>query len=511
MNKFLSNSFIVSFFLLLSKLLGFVRDLLLARFFGSEITLQAFLVAFRFPEFMRKVISSGTLTQIINPYINGNINDKNKKFIVTVLYFIALLLLVITALSIIFSNIWVSLYAYGFVNDDIVFTLVKNMFVIMIPYLFFNGVMGVISAVLNSYSKYFLTSFLPIILNVVMIIGIVVSPYFKIPIYSVAYAVLLSGIIQVSIGCYGVIKLVGNIRLSKDIFLVKDSRSRIFLRKLPTAFFGTAILQINGLVETFFASFLLSGSLAWLYYADRVNQFLYGVFGTAIATVMIPYLLKCRKDKQEFFKTLANVIKFALLVTVPAIVGLFVLAKPIVISLFYYGKFNFDDVYFTYLAIIGYLLSLFCFVMIKVVVSALYSQNKTTVVFYISLISLITTITLDLLVVNFFSNSIYTFVYLAFVSSIVAFLSLFIHLCFLCDFEFKIFVKTCFPVITIFKIMIASIFMILVLNLFNLSDKYWMNLSMFSRLKNITLLVVLGVFVYSVVIFTVERFKFIRK
>ncbi|MBK2356188.1 murein biosynthesis integral membrane protein MurJ [Francisella hispaniensis] len=510
MRKFFSNSLIVSIFLFLSKLLGFVRDLLLASFFGSGAALQAFLVAFRFPEFIRKVTSSGTLTQIINPYLNGSINQRNNKFIITILYFIALFLFIVTLLAIAFSNIWVGIYAYGFIDEISVLALVKSMFVIMIPYVLFNGVMGVISAILNSYSKYVVSSLLPIVLNVVMIIGVVISPRFNVPIYGVAYAVLLAGIIQVSIGGYSLIKLIGKIGFSRDIFLVKDNRAKIFLRKLPGAFLGTAILQINGLVETFFASFLLSGSLAWLYYADRVNQFLYGVFGTAIATVMIPYLIDCRRDKQQFFKTLAAIIRFTLLVTIPAIVGLFVLAKPIVISLFYYGKFSLNDVDFTYLAMLGYLMSLFCFVVVRVIVSALYAQNKTTIVFYISLISLITTICLDISIVNFFSYDKYAFVYLALASSSVAFLNLFIQLWVLCDFSFKLFIATYLPFITIIKIIVASTAMVLVLKLFNLSDSYWITLSMFGRLKSIALIVFIGVCVYLVTILLLGGFKSLK-
>ncbi|ACD30348.1 murein biosynthesis integral membrane protein MurJ [Francisella tularensis] len=507
MQKFFSNILIVSIFLFLSKLLGFVRDLLLASFFGSGAALQAFLVAFRFPEFIRKVTSSGTLTQIINPYLNASINQRNNKFIITILYFIALFLLIVTFLAIVFSNIWVGIYAYGFVDETSVLVLVKSMFVIMIPYVLFNGVMGVISAILNSYSKYVVSSLLPIVLNVVMIIGVDISPRFNVPIYSVAYAVLLAGIIQVSIGGYSLIKLIGKISFSRDIFLVKDSRAKIFLRKLPSAFLGTAILQINGLVETFFASFLLSGSLAWLYYADRVNQFLYGVFGTAIATVMIPYLIDCKRDKQQFFKTLAAIIRFTLLVTIPAIVGLFVLAKPIVISLFYYGKFSLNDVDFTYLAMLGYLMSLFCFVVVRVIVSALYAQNKTTIVFYISLVSLITTICLDIFIVHFFSGDKYAFVYLALASSSVALLNLFIQLWVLCDFSFKLFIVTYLPFMTIVKIIIASTTMVLVLKLFNLSDSYWITLSMFGRLKSIALIVFIGVCVYLVTILLLVGIK----
>lgn len=175
-------------------------------------------MAFRFPEFIRKVTSSGTLTQIINPYLNGSINQRNNKFIITILYFIALFLLIVTFLAIVFSNIWVGIYAYGFVDETSVLVLVKSMFVIMIPYVLFNGVMGVISAILNSYSRYVVSSLLPIVLNVVMIIGVVISPRFNVPIYSVAYAVLLAGIIQVSIGGYSLIKLIGKISFSRDIF-----------------------------------------------------------------------------------------------------------------------------------------------------------------------------------------------------------------------------------------------------------------------------------------------------
>ncbi|APC90991.1 MULTISPECIES: murein biosynthesis integral membrane protein MurJ [Francisella] len=510
MKKFFSNSLIVSIFLFLSKLLGFVRDLLLASFFGSNIALQAFLVAFRFPEFMRKVTSSGTLTQIINPYLNGSINERNKKFIVTILYFIALFLLVVTLLAIIFSNIWVGIYAYGLIDDENALALIKNMFIVMMPYLLFNGIMGVISAILNSYSRYLVSSLLPIILNVVMIAGIVISPKSSIPIYSVAYAVLLAGIIQVSIGGYSLIRLVGKINLSGDILLLKDSRAKIFLSKLPSAFLGTAILQINGLVETFFASFLLSGSLAWLYYADRVNQFLYGVFGTAIATVMIPYLIDCKRDKQKFFKNLAAIIRFTLLVTIPAIVGLFVLAKPIVISLFYYGKFSLDDVDFTYLAMLGYLPSLFCFVVVRAIVSALYAQNKTAVVFYISLVSLIMIICLDISIVHFFSSDKYAFIYLALASSAVALLNLFIQLWILCDFNFKLFIVTYLPFMTIIKIIVASISMVLVLKLFNLSDSYWITLPMFVRLKSIALVVFIGGCVYLVTMLLLGGWKTLK-
>lgn len=496
MKKILSNSLIVSVCLFFSKLLGFVRDLLLASFFGSGPALQAFLVAFRFPEFIRKVTSSGTFTQILNPYLNGKLNLKNKRFILTVLYALALIMFVVTCVAIYFSNLWVSIYAYGLIDNKAALKLVRALFVIMIPYMLLNTTMGLISAVLNSYSRYLISSLLPIILNVIMIGGIILSPRFNVAIYSVAYSVLLAGLVQVCIAGYSLYRLIGKIEISREILLLKDKRSKVFLKKLPIGFLGTAILQINSLVETFFASFLLSGSLAWLYYADRVNQFLYGIFGTAIATVMIPYLIECKKDKEEFFKTLAWVIRFTLVITIPAVIGLFVLAKPIVISLFFYGKFTLGDVDFTYLAMLGYLLSLFCFVLIRVIISALYTQNKTTSVFYIGLICFILTLTLDSVIIYFFGANRYAFIYLAVVSSVVSLANLLVQLLVLCNFSWRVFIDTYLPVLTILRTVVASGCMVFALKLFNLSGGYWISLSMFDRLKSIVLIVVVGVVVY---------------
>ena len=143
------------------------------------------------------------------------------------------------------------------------------------------------------------------------------------------------------------------------------------------------------MIETFFASFLISGSLAWLYYADRVNQFLYGIFGTAIATVMIPHLVEVYSNKKKFYESLTWIMRVTLVVTIPAIMGLFVLSKPIVITLFYYGKFSLVDVAKTRIAILGYLISLFCVVISRVVISALYAQNRSRPVYIVGIFSIV--------------------------------------------------------------------------------------------------------------------------
>ncbi|MFT5950652.1 MAG: putative peptidoglycan lipid II flippase [Francisella sp.] len=497
MKKILSNSIVVSIFLFMSKILGFIRDLLLASFFGSSSALQAFLIAFRLPEFMRKVTTYGALTQVLNPHLEASVSDEQKSFIATILYFVAVVLLFITVLTIYFSSFWVDLYSYGLGNKSLL-KLVNLLFVLMIPYVLFSFVVGLISAILNSHSRYIISSLLPLILNIVMIIGIVLSPYASVPIEAVAYSVLIAGILQFVIALKALYSLVGRLEFTKSVMSLKNSKAKEFLRKLPLSFLGSAMFQINSLIETFFASFLMSGSLAWLYYADRVNQFLYGIFGTAIATVMIPHLIEVYSDKKKLYDSLTWIIKVVLAVTIPAIVGLFVLSKPIVITLFYYGKFSLVDVLNTRIAILGYLVLLFCIVIARVVISALYVQNRSRPVYVVAMFSIVCNVIFDSFIVYNYASHDYAFAYLAIATSVISLLNLVVLLIVLADYSWSLFFRLYCSGVWLLKIALANLVMIVVLNMFNLSDDYWLSLEMFGRLKHILLVVFSGLISYVV-------------
>ena len=498
MKKILSNSLVVSIFLFLSKILGFVRDLLLATFFGSSDALQAFLIAFRLPEFMRKVTTSGVLTQILNPHLEPSISDEQKSFIATILYFVAVIFLFITILAIYFSSFWVDLYGYG-LGDESLLELVKSLFVLMIPYVLFNFVVGLISAILNSHSCYIVSSLLPLILNVVMIIGIILSPYMSVPIEAIAYSVLIAGILQFVAALKALYNLAGRVELTKSVISLKNDKAKVFLKKLPFSFIGSAMFQINSLIETFFASFLISGSLAWLYYADRVNQFLYGVFGTAIATVMIPHLVEVYSNKKKFYNSLVWIIKVTFVVTIPAIIGLFVLSKQIVITLFYYGEFSLVDVANTRIAIVGYLISLFCIVIARIVISALYAQNKSRPVYIVAIFSIVCNIIFDSFIVYNYANYDYAFAYLAISTSVISLLNLIVLLVVLAEYNWSLFFRLYCSGLWLLKITLASLVMIVVLNMFNLSTDYWLSLTMFGRLTYMLMIVALSLASYVVV------------
>ncbi|MFC4893065.1 murein biosynthesis integral membrane protein MurJ [Pseudofrancisella aestuarii] len=499
MKKFFSNSLIVSFFLLLSKILGFIRDMLLASFFGTSIAMQSFLIAFRIPEFMRKVASSGAITQILNPYIKGRVSNQQKQFVASILLFISIVIFFIILCCIFFSNIWVSIFATGIVDDYQVLELCSTLFIIMIPYILFIFLVALISAVLNSHKNYVIASIIPLILNISMIVGVVLAPGFDTPIYVVAYSVLIAGIFQLAMATVALYKLMGRIELNKSMFFIKDFRVIVFFRKFPAAFIGASILSINSLVETFFASFLVSGSLAWLYYADRVNQFIYGVFGTAIATVVIPYLLQYKNDYSSFRIIFSKVLNFAIYITVPALVGLVILSKPIVVTLFNYGKFNEQDVYFTQMALMGYAISLFCFVVIRIITSALYISSQTNIVFRISVFCLLVNIVLDALIVYFLSDYIYAFLILAVITSFVALLNLLMQMIVLSRFSFTNFMGLFFSKSYFLKIFISIGVMILVLFSFNLNIDAWFHMTLLERFLRLFLIISLSAMSYIVI------------
>jgi putative peptidoglycan lipid II flippase len=263
---------------------------------------------------------------------------------------------------------------------------------------------------------------------------------------------------------------------------------------------GTAMFQVGTLVETFFATFLLSGSLAWLYYADRVNQFIYGIFGTAIATVMIPYLISHKDNKQKFYDTISWILKFTILILAPAILGIVILSKQIVISLFFYGEFSLRDVDYTQLAILAYLLSLFCFVYIRVVISAMYVLDRTKTVFNVSLISLIVIIILDSLIVYYFENDTYAFAYLALASSCVALINLCFQAILLSDNDFGVLLYVFVPLKFIIKVIISCVVMFVVLRLFDLNELHWLEMSMFDRFANLSMIIVAGRASYMVAV-----------
>ena len=457
--------------------------MLFAKFWGASEIAEAFFIAFRIPEFMRKVFSSGAITQIVSPHIDSKQSniDNTKFFIISILTIISLVMLLIIILFTIFSKDVIYIFANGIASNQSLINLSSNLFIIMTPYSLFIFLVSLISAVLNSYDKYLITSILPATLNIFIILGILLSSklsiFFNISIYSVAYSVLLAGIFQLFISLLALKSIFKYLKITKKSF--KNKNAKQFFKKLPIAFIGASSLQLNLIIETFFASFLISGSIAWLYYADRVNQFVYTIFGTAISIVIIPKLMKLKDKKKLFYKQISITFKLCFLIVIPAVIGLIFLSKEIITTLFYYGNFSILDIQNTRLALIGYSISLFCFVIIRFLISVLYVNNQVSKVFKINIFCLLLNFILDSLIICFFKNYNNSFFIISCITSILSFINMLILMILVAELNFQNFYKMFVDIIFILKVFIAVIIMAIFL--------YFIDITNFLTIKNIFL------------------------
>ena len=301
----------------------------------------------------------------------------------------------LTLIGMLFSGVVILIFAPGFIKDPLRFHLANNLLKIMLPYGFFISVTSIFTAILNSRQHFSIPAMTPIILNVLMIACLIISPLFPQPIYVVALAVLIAGVVQCLIQIPVLLKL--KVRL-KPILKWPSQRLIGFLKRLLPAIFGASIIQISLLIETIFASFLPTGSLSWLYYAEQLNQFPLSIFGIALATVILPYLARTVSN-EDYSKILNFAVGFTLIIAVPATAAIIILAKPLMITLFRYGHFTAFDVSQSSRVLIALAAGLSGFILIKVCVSALYARRNMKAVIRIGLFAILINILLNFVLV----------------------------------------------------------------------------------------------------------------
>ena len=382
----LSSASIFSFFTLISRILGYLRDILIAIFLGASIFADAFFVAFRLPNTFRRLFAEGTFNAAFIPsYTSANIKNKNigKKFADDVLSLILLALTFIVTLAEIFTPFLVFLIAPGFIDDQIKFSLAVELTRITFPFLLFVCLSSFFSGILNSYNKFAAAAAAPIILNVILIISILISYIQNTDIArQLSYGVTLAGIIQLIFLIYFTIKYYKphvkfHFKISKKV--------KFFFKKLLPSIFSSGVTQINILVGTIIASFQ-SGAVSYLYYADRVYQINLAIAGIAIGTVSLPVLTKAIKLKK--FSKVMNIqnksLQLSLLLSIPASLGLIIASEEIVSGLFGYGSFTFKDVELTSKALIFFGYGMIAFSLVKVLANFFFARDDTKTPFYIS-------------------------------------------------------------------------------------------------------------------------------
>ncbi len=378
-SSLMRSSALVSMMTMLSRVLGFVRDVLFARYFGAEAGADAFLVAFKIPNFMRRLFAEGAFSQAFVPVLAGmqekESHTRLQLFVARMAGNMFIVLSIITVLAVIFSPYVIRLFAPGFTVDSERFYLAQAMLKITFPYLALISLTALCGSVLNTFGYFGVPAFTPALLNVSIIAAaIYLAPHFNPPVVALSWGVLLGGILQLAFQIPFLIKK-RLIVLPRINF--KDKGVRRVLTLMVPALFGVSVAQINILLDTVFASFLPVGSVSWLFYSDRLTFFPLGVFAVAIATVILPRLSRQYVDNVEAYsKSLDWGIRGILLIAFPSTIGLVLFAKPILFAFLTYGKFSVYDVEMTAKSLRMFSLGLTGFMLVKVFASAFYATQN---------------------------------------------------------------------------------------------------------------------------------------
>ena len=361
---------IVGAMTLISRILGFVRDMLIARHFGADAATDAFFVAFRIPNFLRRLFAEGSFSQafvpLLSSYQQTRSNADQRAMMSRVAGSLAVLLCFVSLLGILASPLLILLFAPGFLRQPDSWALSVDMLRITLPYLFFITLTALAGSILNSRGHFAIPAITPALLNLVMIAATLwLAPQLGQPVTALAWGVLAAGMLQLTLQLPA---LAAAGLLARPRCRFADPEVQRVLKAMAPALFGVSVTQVNLLVDTLIASFLISGSVSWLYYSDRLVEFPLGLFGVAIGTAILPQLSRqhIHRDPSGFSAVLDWGLRWVLLIGFPATVGLIILAKPLVSTLFQHDAFDSQDVEMASRSLMAYGLGLPAFIAVKV-------------------------------------------------------------------------------------------------------------------------------------------------
>ncbi|MCZ6798546.1 MAG: murein biosynthesis integral membrane protein MurJ [Gammaproteobacteria bacterium] len=366
---------------LLSRVLGLTRDIVIARFFSAGDAADAFFVAFKIPNFLRRLFAEGAFAlafvPVLTEYRTQYSEAQTRDLINRVAGTLGVILLVLTLIGVIASPLLIGVFAAGFIDQPDKFDLTADMLRITFPYILLISMTAMAGGILNTWKHFAVPAFTPVLLNLSMIACAVwLSPLLEVPVTALAWGVFLAGILQL---LFQLPFLYREGLLPKPTWGWRHEGVQKIVKLMIPALFGSSVAQINLLFDTFIASFLISGSVAWLYYSDRLLEFPLGVFGIALATVVLPNLSEAhyKKGASYFNQTLQWAIKISLLIAIPATIGLFLLSQPILATLFQYGAFAANDSIMAGYSLMAYSLGLPAFILIKILASGFYARQDT--------------------------------------------------------------------------------------------------------------------------------------
>lgn len=416
--KLLKSGIVVSTMTLLSRILGLVRDVVVANLLGSGLAADVFLFANRIPNFLRRLFAEGAFSKAFVPvlaeYNADNDPDKTREFIAKVSGTLGGLVTIVTLVAMIGSPVIAALFGTGWFIDWLQdgpnaekFTQASLLLKITFPYLWFITFVALSGAVLNTLGKFGVMAFSPVLLNVAIIaVAISTADYFNSPDTALAWGVFLGGLLQF---------LFQIPFLKKEGLLVKpkwawhDKGVKKVRTLMIPALFGVSVTQLNLLINQVIASFLITGSISWLYYADRLIEFPLGLFGIAISTVILPSLSRIAKQKDiddvrkqmDFRQTMDWGVRMVLMLGVPAMIGIALLSEPLIMTMFMHGKFQLSDVVASANALFVMCFGLISYMLINVLANGFYAHQNTKTPVKIGIIAAISNICFGVLAIPF--------------------------------------------------------------------------------------------------------------
>ena len=399
--KLLKSTVSVGSATVLSRILGFVRDVVLARMFGASGDTDAFFLAFKIPNFMRRLFAEGSFSLAFVPVLSElrSAGDRAalREFIDHVAGTLAAFLLVLTALGIFAAPLILAVFAPGWALEGRPeFALSSQMLRITFPYILLISLTAFAGGILNSFERFWVPALTPILLNLSLIgCALLLAGRLEVPVMALAWGVLLAGFLQLLVQVPALMRLG---LLPRPRWGWRHSGVRKVLRLMVPTLIGSSAAQVNLLIDSVIATFLVAGSVSWLYYSDRLLEFPLGVFGVALATVILPNLSRkhAAQTAAAFSDTLDWALRLAVLITLPAAVGLAVLAGPILVTLFQYGQFEAQDVNMSALSLVAYSLGLPAFIAVKVLAPGYFARQDTRTPVRYSLISMAANVVLNL-------------------------------------------------------------------------------------------------------------------
>lgn len=399
----------VSSMTLLSRILGFVRDFVIARAFGAGATTDAFFVAFRLPNLLRRLFAEGAFSQAFVPvlaeYRERCGEAETRQLVDRVASILFLVLLVVAALGVLGAPLIIAVSAPGFIADADKFALTVELTRITFPYILFMSLVALAAGVLNTWSRFALPAFTPVLLNVSFIaMALFAAPYFDPPVLALAWAVFIGGVLQLAIQ----LPALANIGMLPRFAPVwRDAGVQRILKLMAPAVLGVSVAQISLLINTIFASFLESGSVSWLYYADRLMEFPAGLLGAALGTILLPSLARAhsRQNTAEFSSLLDWGLRLTLMLTLPAALALALLGVPLIATLFQHGAFSASDVLRTREALAAYSIGLTGMILVKVLAPGFYAKQDIRTPVRIALITLALTQVLNLIFIAWLKHA----------------------------------------------------------------------------------------------------------